>query len=170
MTPTPHAQPQVALYLQVSESLNLDNLDDFDSELWYPEKWQAWFQVWVEGLMSKPEPYELTLRLTDDLELQALNAQFRQIDRPTDVLAFTPYGITAAGDSEEFDYLGDIVISVETAQNQAKDQNHSLLVELAWLACHGFLHLLGWDHPDEASLEAMIKVQQNCLEQIGLHR
>ena len=163
---SPLLQPQVELFVQVSDALNLD------SELCDQEKWQAWLQTWAEGLMHQPEPYELTLRFTDDLELQALNTQFRQISRPTDVLAFTPFEITTSADLEEaleeLCYLGDIVISVETAQVQANDQDHSLLVELAWLACHGFLHLLGWDHPDEASLEAMIKVQKNCLEQVGL--
>jgi probable rRNA maturation factor len=55
--------------------------------------------------------------------------------------------------------LGDIVISTETAQRQAIQGKHSLLQELAWLATHGLLHLLGWDHPDEASLVEMLQQQ-----------
>ena len=59
--------------------------------------------------------------------------------------------------------LGDIVISVETAARQAPEHGHNLREELLFLATHGLLHLLGWDHPDDASLEAMLQRQQQLL-------
>jgi probable rRNA maturation factor len=59
--------------------------------------------------------------------------------------------------------LGDIVISVETAARQAPEHGHSLERELLFLASHGLLHLLGWDHPDEASLAAMLAQQEQLL-------
>ena len=59
--------------------------------------------------------------------------------------------------------LGDIVISLETAARQAPDQGHSLAQELQFLASHGLLHLLGWDHPDDASLQAMLARQDQLL-------
>ena len=59
--------------------------------------------------------------------------------------------------------LGDIVISLETAARQAPEHGHSLLDELLFLASHGLLHLLGWDHPDEASLTAMLQRQEQLL-------
>ena len=62
--------------------------------------------------------------------------------------------------------LGDIFLSVETAIHQAKEHNHSLNFELQWLVSHGFLHLLGWDHPSSASLEKMLAVQENLIERI----
>jgi probable rRNA maturation factor len=65
-------------------------------------------------------------------------------------------------------YLGDIVISIDTAQQQAQKQGHTLLTELAWLASHGLLHLLGWDHPDEESLERMLKQQVKLLKSVGI--
>ncbi len=65
-------------------------------------------------------------------------------------------------------YLGDIVISVETAQMQAIQFGHSLDQELAWLAAHALLHLLGWDHPDEKSLVRMLKQQESLLQTIGV--
>jgi probable rRNA maturation factor len=65
-------------------------------------------------------------------------------------------------------YLGDIAISIDTAQRQAQQQGHSLKTELAWLAAHGFLHLLGWDHPDEESLTQMLDRQETLLQAIGL--
>ncbi len=162
------ASAQVEVYLQVSETLSLER------ELQDSEKWQAWFQIWASQVMTESGCYELTLRLTDSAEIQALNQQYRQIDRPTDVLSFAatevawPDMTPEIVDAEEPLYLGDIVISLEVAQVQAREQGHSLSVELAWLACHGFLHLLGWDHPDQTSLEAMVQQQKQCLEQIGL--
>ena len=59
--------------------------------------------------------------------------------------------------------LGDIVISLETAARQAPDHGHSLPAELLFLATHGLLHLLGWDHPDDASLAAMLRKQEELL-------
>jgi probable rRNA maturation factor len=65
-------------------------------------------------------------------------------------------------------YLGDVVISVETAQRQATQLGHSLQQELAWLASHALLHLLGWDHPDKASMLCMLKQQETLLQAVGL--
>ena len=136
--------------------------------------WSKYFQTWIVqpdlGLPPASD-YEITLRLTDDAEIRSLNAQYRQIDRPTDVLAFA-----ALEDeiilSPEMDslplYLGDIVISIETAQKQADVQGHSLLIELLWLASHGFLHLLGWDHPDDQSLAEMLACQDVLLGTINV--
>jgi probable rRNA maturation factor len=138
------------------------------------ETWESWFRTWLETL--RPDlpgnAYELSLRLTDDAEIQSFNAQYRQKDQPTDVLAFAALEVDAplpeALQSEMSLYLGDIVISVETAQSQARQQGHSLHQELAWLAAHALLHLLGWDHPDEASLLEMLHQQETLLQTIGL--
>ncbi len=140
-----------------------------------PEQWSGWFQRWIEHLQPQFSPiqaYELSLRLTDDDEIQALNAQYRQKDQPTDVLAFAALEV----DYPKLDeiqasqplYLGDVVISVDTAQRQAQQQSHSLQNELAWLAAHGLLHLLGWDHPDDESLVCMLKQQLILLTAVGL--
>ncbi|MBW4464401.1 MAG: rRNA maturation RNase YbeY [Pegethrix bostrychoides GSE-TBD4-15B] len=136
--------------------------------------WESWFERWLEALDPKLSPiqaYELSLRLTDDAEIQSLNAQYRQTDQPTDVLAFAALevesALPAAAQLEMPLYLGDIVISVETAQVQAAQHGHELRQELAWLAAHALLHLLGWDHPDKASLLEMLQQQQALLETIG---
>lgn len=136
--------------------------------------WEAWLQQWLE-VMRQELPsaigYELSLRLTTDREIQQLNAQYRQKDQATDVLAFAALEgdyPQLSEDSEEPLYLGDIVISVETAQGQAQERQHSLSLELAWLATHGLLHLLGWDHPDDKSLEAMLQQQEVLLAGVGL--
>lgn len=136
-----------------------------------PLLWEQWFQQWIDALQAElpsAEAYELTLCLCNDAEIAALNAQYRQKNQPTDVLAFAslenPLSEQAASlFRAEPLYLGDIIISVETAQKQALEQQHSLSQELAWLGTHGLLHLLGWDHPDEASLEKMLAHQETLL-------
>lgn len=139
-----------------------------------PDTWQTWFTTWFQGLPEDVSPersYELSLRLTSDAEVQTLNAQYRQKDQPTDVLSFAAlevdYPSVAEMPEDEPVYLGDIVISVDTACRQAQQQNHSLETELAWLASHGLLHLLGWDHPDDDSLIEMLAQQENLLKTIG---
>jgi probable rRNA maturation factor len=66
-------------------------------------------------------------------------------------------------------YLGDIVISLERAAQQAHDRGHDFSLEVIWLFTHGLLHLLGWDHPDEATLTAMLSQQSQLLTLIGRH-
>lgn len=137
--------------------------------------WENWFAQWLEMLAAElpsANAYELSLRLSDDAEIQELNRDYRHQDKPTDVLAFAaleaelPNLMAAAPDIPL--YLGDIIISVETASRQAVEQGHGLGRELAWLAAHGLLHLLGWDHPDEASLQRMLEQQETLLRAIGL--
>jgi probable rRNA maturation factor len=138
--------------------------------------WQAWLDRWLttldpidpdDGLPLHPDhAYEICLRLTDDAEIQALNYQYRAKDMPTDVLAFAALEVEVPlpEDEDEPLYLGDIVISVETAQRQADEQGHSLSIELAWLTSHGLLHLLGWDHPDADRLAEMLAQQRSLLQ------
>jgi probable rRNA maturation factor len=135
------------------------------------EQWQEWLQQWLEALAEElPEAiaYEVSLRFTDDAEIQQLNAQYRQKDQPTDVLAFAALEGDYPFLVDEPMYLGDVVISVETAQRQAEERDHTLGWELAWLAAHGLLHLLGWDHPDDDRLEEMLEQQQILLTKVGL--
>lgn len=140
------------------------------------ETWENWLHRWLLSLQDdipSAATYELCLRLTDDAEIQALNAQYRHQNKPTDVLAFAALEVECPQSFERRSrilplYLGDIVISVETAQRQAQQQGHNLPTELAWLAAHGLLHLLGWDHPDEDSLLQMLEKQVMLLQIIGL--
>jgi len=131
-----------------------------------PPTWQAWFDRW-SSLLETASDSEVGLRLTDDEEIRTLNRQYRHKDAPTDVLAFASRDVAVPKLAEMPLYLGDIVISVETADRQARARSHSVEAELAWLAAHGLLHLLGWDHPDEASLGAMLDEQDRLLAAIG---
>ncbi len=139
------------------------------------ETWDQWFQTWLQQLAAELPPaigYELSIRLSDDEEIQQLNAQYRHQNKPTDVLSFAAleveYPQIESIPGEIPLYLGDIIISVDTAARQAEQQEHSVTVELAWLAVHGLLHLLGWDHPDEESLMQMLGQQETLLIAVGL--
>lgn len=103
--------------------------------------------------------------LTDDEEIHELNKSYRDKDKPTDVLSFALFA-----DSEEKEIfpngeiaLGEVIISVETAKMQADEAEMPLIEQLDFLLCHGVLHLLGFDHPDEQSLEIMLEIQNEIL-------
>jgi probable rRNA maturation factor len=139
------------------------------------QTWETWFNCWLEILqpyLPSAPGYEIGLRLTDDVEIESLNSQYRHQDKPTDVLAFAALEVDCPQNEEMFAsiplHLGDIVVSVDTAQRQAQQQEHSLQTELAWLVAHGLLHLLGWDHPDDESLVRMLKQQVILLRKIGI--
>ena len=104
---------------------------------------------------------ELSIVLCDDAFIHPLNQQYRGFDKPTDVLSF------AMGEGEEvFEQdptLGDVVISVETAQRQADARGHSLERELRVLLVHGILHLLGYDHEEDAEAELMEAEERRLL-------
>ncbi|MEM8778926.1 MAG: rRNA maturation RNase YbeY [Cyanobacteria bacterium P01_G01_bin.49] len=168
--------PSMVLDVNVQDVFTVNSSQSNDNLNIPSDTWQQWFQVWGENRLSDfpPSPsYELSLRLTGDAEIQSLNAQYRDKNQPTDVLAFATLDVNFPLPSDKTSwleplYLGDIIISVETAQQQAQQQNHKLPRELAWLASHGFLHLLGWDHPDDESLQKMLKQQETLLGIIGL--
>ena len=105
------------------------------------------FLTAVAGATSAREQ-SATVALVGDRRIQDLNRQFRGFDEPTDVLSFHGLDQPAGrGESDEgADYLGDIVISVETADRQARRRGSNLKRELKILTLHGFLHLLGYDH------------------------
>lgn len=111
-------------------------------------------------------PVEVTLLLTDDDQLHALNKEYLGIDKPTDVLSFES-GETMPGVKDDEAYLGDIVISLPMAERQAKEGGHSLKSELQLLTVHGTLHLLGFDHEDPEEKDRMWWAQASILAQLG---
>ena len=136
----------------------------------WPEQLVSWIEtVRTDAELTCPQPLRtaeevsLGLRFTDDSTIAELNDHWRQRAESTDVLSFA-----ALDPSDEWPHtpcleLGDIVVSVETAHRQAEEQGHSLERELRWLVSHGLLHLLGWDHPDDSSLAAMLALQERLL-------
>ncbi|MFZ5889899.1 MAG: rRNA maturation RNase YbeY [Myxococcota bacterium] len=86
---------------------------------------------------------ELSVLLTDDATIHQLNRQHRQKDRPTDVLAFP---LDEKGEDPTRPWLGDVVISIDTALRQANSRRRELIAEVRFLLAHGLLHLIGYDH------------------------
>jgi len=127
-----------------------------------------------------PAAVELTIRLTDDVELRMLNRRFRATDAPTDVLSFGGEGYKdgrprrdSAPAKRRNDevmpraYLGDIAISMERCIAQAKRYGHSVDDELALLVIHGVLHLLGYDHHTPAHQRRMWQAQERAFASLG---
>ncbi|MBJ6363111.1 rRNA maturation RNase YbeY [Paenibacillus sp. GCM10012307] len=125
---------------------------------------------------------EVALTFVDDAEIHQLNKEYRGIDRPTDVLSFAMLEegeneleiVFEVESEEELDpfsgILGDIIISVEKAQQQSEDYGHSFERELGFLFVHGFLHLIGYDHQDEEAEAVMTAKQEAVLQKAGLVR
>ncbi len=111
---------------------------------------------------------EITLILVDDGQIRELNRTYRKLDRVTDVLAFDLQDEMTG--KEEDHILGDVVISVESAAAQAKEYGHSLEREIAFLAVHGILHLLGYDHSSAAEEKEMFSRQHFILEKFHFER
>lgn len=121
------------------------------------------------ALESKRASGGVCVLVTDAEEMQKLNASYRNIDRVTDVLTFPAWegdAILCPPDG----YLGDIAICYERAQEQAEEYGHSLERELAFLAVHGSLHLLGYDHMQPEDERKMLQKQNEILNAMGITR
>jgi probable rRNA maturation factor len=135
---------------------------------------------------------EVALTFVDDEAIQELNKQYRDLDKPTDVLSFAMsefgedeirinYEDEGEGDPDDLqdgetvsegfiEPLGDIIISVTRAIAQAEDYGHSVERELGFLFVHGFLHLIGYDHQSEEEEKIMFAKQEDILQKAGLTR
>ncbi len=124
-------------------------------------------------------PCEINLLMTDDGGIHAINREQRDVDRPTDVLSFPMFDLQP-GDKPESDWadpdtglvpLGDMVISLERCAEQAAEFGHPLKRELAYLAVHSVLHLLGYDHMDEGPMKAQMRAREEAiLDTLGITR
>ena len=112
---------------------------------------------------------ELAVMLTDDTGIRTLNLNWRGIDKPTNVLSFPalpPTGPTDPGDPPRM--LGDIAIAYETIRKEADDEQKPFDHHLSHLAVHGFLHLIGYDHENDADAEAMEALETEILAELGI--
>jgi len=115
---------------------------------------------------QSPSHVSLAVVITDDQEIQALNRQFRDVDAPTDVLAFADdeTGQAFVDGSDEPPYIGDVIVSLPRAREQAAEHGHSTTEELRLLVVHGVLHLLGYDHATPSEQAAMWARQDAILK------
>lgn len=134
----------------------------------------------LKHLNQPSELLEMSLSIVSPEQIQELNKSFREVDKVTDVLSFptcdnpTRGAITVVCEdvNPETDLvnIGDIVICMERAKEQAKEYGHSLKRELAFLSLHGLLHLLGYDHVEEEDEKQMVALQKEILNQAGITR
>lgn len=131
-----------------------------------------------------PYEAEVNLTLTDNDGIHKINREFREIDRPTDVLSFPMLNYEMPGDfsfldeedSDDFNpdtgeaLLGDIVISVDKVLEQAENFGHSIEREYAFLITHSMLHLFGYDHMEESGAKVMEEKQKDILNQMNILR
>jgi probable rRNA maturation factor len=130
----------------------------------------------LAGQQEEVATGEVALSFVTDEEIQQLNKQYRNLDRPTDVLSFAMQDLGL--DELEIIYdqiaviepLGDIIISIPRAIAQSAEYGHSVEREIGFLFVHGFLHLIGYDHGDETAEAEMFAKQELILELAGLTR
>ena len=111
---------------------------------------------------------EFNVIIVDNEYIHKLNREYRNIDRETDVITF------ALEDDKTFNpeerVLGDVYISIEKAISQSEEYGHSLKREISFLAVHGLLHLLGYDHMEKDEEEVMFKLQEEILDEMGIQK
>ena len=130
-------------------------------------------------------PFEISveINLVDNEMIRQINKEYRNIDKPTDVLSFPMIDYPAPGDFSQLEYddsnfdpedgtaiLGNIIISVDKVREQAREYNHSELREYGFLNIHSMLHLFGYDHEDEEEAKEMFLRQEAILEICGITR
>ncbi|WP_025728293.1 rRNA maturation RNase YbeY [Atopobacter phocae] len=121
---------------------------------------------------------ECSVTIVTNERIQEINAEYRGIDRPTDVISFAMDDpvegeLMIDFDDEELDlphHYGDIIISIERAKEQAEEYGHGLYRELGFLAVHGFLHLMGYDHQTPEDEKVMFGLQKELLNAYGLEK
>ena len=118
-------------------------------------------------------PCEINVLVTNDEGIQTINKASRNIDRPTDVLSFPMFNLTAGAPPQDWsEYidpgtglcpLGDMCISLERAVAQAKEYGHSTKREVGYLTIHSMLHLLGYDHMDEGEMKRQMRAREEAI-------
>lgn len=108
---------------------------------------------------------ELSVALSDDAAVRQLNAQWRGLDKPTNVLSFPA---AEADELADAPHVGDIVLAFETVAREARDDGKTLADHTSHLVIHGLLHLLGFDHETDAEADAMEAIEIAALSDLGI--
>ena len=151
--------------------MELDFNSKFEEYSDYEEQYLGLMEVALKTLDIKCDPI-VSVSFVDNRYIHKINKKYRGIDRPTDVISFA-----FLDDGHQYDKvlhkpgvvaLGDIYISVEKAEEQAKEYGHSIKRELSFLFVHGLLHLLGYDHMNEEDEKVMFDLQEKILKEKGV--
>ncbi len=150
----------------------IDETSEISTEKWTEIKELLLFAAKSESVVEKAE---LSVTFVDNEKIKEINRDYRNKDQATDVISFAMEEIGEGEieiiyDDEAPRVLGDIIISVPKAMEQAEEYGHSFKRELGFLALHGFLHLLGYDHETEEQEKEMFQKQKEILDAYGLSR
>ena len=143
----------------------------------FPEEMEAVMEkIALDSLKYEgfQEECEISISIVDNEEIHQINKHFRGIDRPPDVLSFPQLTFEEGEIMDRNEkgevVLGDIIISLERAREQAEEYGHSLKREIAFLTAHSMLHLLGYDHMEPEEEKEMFAKQKEILELAGMPR
>ena len=154
-------------FLDETNTVSQEKINEIDELLQY-----------AADYLKLPEDTEMSVTLMDNAAIQVINRDYRDKDQPTDVISFALEEETEEELPIIFDdempamprNLGDIMISVERAKEQASEYGHSYDRELGFLALHGFLHINGYDHMTPEDEKEMFGLQKEILDAYGLKR
>lgn len=148
-------------------------ITDEQEKIVIPEDWTGKIEQVAEICLREEEidpKAEIGLMFVDNEQIREMNKTYRDKDSATDVLSFPMYEADEAIDDEEEILLGDIVISLERAAEQAEEYGHSLEREIMYLLVHGLLHLAGYDHMEDDEKKEMRQREEELLTVIGASR
>lgn len=153
-------------------------IEDLQNKIEVTNKMKAIIEKAIEHSLSNEKfekECEVGVTLVDNERIHEINKEYRSIDKPTDVLSFPLIDFNKEND-DPFDYdegylmLGDIIISIEKAADQAEEYGHSIEREVGYLCVHSVLHLLGYDHENEDERKIMRGKEEEILSGINLTR
>ena len=140
--------------------------------------WEKVFLCWIKIILDEKNnafpncifnknSFSLGLKITNDKEISSINQEWMNKTGPTDVLSFPIISDIDYMKDLFFLELGDLFISLEMAFKQSLEFKHSIKREMLWLASHGFLHLLGWEHKDDDELDSMLNFQEYLISKLN---
>ena len=138
--------------------------------------WEKVFVSWINIIFKKDDfelpnfiigkkSFSLGLQIISNQEIASMNMKWMQKNGPTDVLSFPIISDESLNNLDQIE-LGDIFISLEMALKQSYEYKNSIYKEMLWLASHGFLHLLGWEHNDDLDLENMLSFREYLIKKL----
>ena len=144
----------------------------FESGFW-EEVLLCWIKIilyekdnYLTNFISDKKNFSLSLEITNNNQISFINQKWMNKSGPTDVLSFPMISEVDITKDLNFIELGDLFISFEMAFKQSLEFNHSVTKEMLWLASHGLLHLLGWEHNDDNELDEMLNFQEYLISKL----
>ena len=160
---------------------NHNEFNNKDSNLIFQSYfWEGIFRIWIKIIINENIPlkcntsiankknFSLSFHIIDNEEISVLNQKWLNNSAATDVISFPIILDNEFANDLLFIELGDLFISLEMASNQAAKYKNTLKREIIWLASHGFLHLLGWEHKNDSQLKSMLNFQEYLISKLNL--